>query len=79
LLFLLLWIYSARRRSLGAVSGMFLVGYGVMRFLAEYFREPDHGIFGLSYTVSMGQWLSLPMILLGLWLLRKKSGTPDAG
>jgi phosphatidylglycerol:prolipoprotein diacylglycerol transferase len=76
---LLLWIYSARRRSLGAVSGMFLVGYGVMRFLAEYFREPDHGIFGLSYTVSMGQWLSLPMILLGLWLLRKKSGTPDAG
>jgi phosphatidylglycerol:prolipoprotein diacylglycerol transferase len=63
----------------GAVSGMFLVGYGVFRFLAEFGREPDHGIFGLSYTVSMGQWLSLPMIVYGMWLLlRKKSGTPDA-
>ena len=79
LLFLLLWWFSARRRAVGAVSGMFLIGYGVLRFLAEYFREPDHGIFGLSYTVSMGQWLSLPMILFGLWLLLKKSGTPDAG
>jgi phosphatidylglycerol:prolipoprotein diacylglycerol transferase len=51
-----------------------------LRFLAEYFREPDHGIFGLSYTVSMGQWLSLPMIAVGLWLLwGKKPGAPDAG
>jgi phosphatidylglycerol:prolipoprotein diacylglycerol transferase len=59
---------------------MFLVGYGTLRFLAEYFREPDHGIFGLSYTVSMGQWLSLPMIVIGFWLLmRRKTGAPDAG
>jgi phosphatidylglycerol:prolipoprotein diacylglycerol transferase len=51
---------------------MFMIGYGVLRFAAEYFREPDHGIFGVSYVVSMGQWLSLPMILFGLWLLLKK-------
>ncbi|HNI74231.1 MAG TPA: prolipoprotein diacylglyceryl transferase, partial [Accumulibacter sp.] len=38
---------------------------GVLRWLAEYFRSPDEGIFGFSYTVSMGQWLSLPMILVG--------------
>jgi phosphatidylglycerol:prolipoprotein diacylglycerol transferase len=72
LLFVILWLFSARQRTLGAVSGMFLIGYGVLRFAAEYFREPDHGIFGLSYVVSMGQWLSLPMILAGFWLLFRK-------
>ena len=72
LLFVILWLFSARQRAVGAVSGMFMIGYGVLRFAAEYFREPDHGIFGVSYVVSMGQWLSLPMILFGLWLLLKK-------
>ena len=72
LLFVVLWLFSARQRALGQVSGMFMVGYGALRFVAEYFREPDHGIFGLSYMVSMGQWLSLPMILFGLWLLLRK-------
>jgi phosphatidylglycerol:prolipoprotein diacylglycerol transferase len=69
LLFVLLWLYSARPRPVGAVSGAFLIGYGVFRFVAEYFREPDVGIFGHSYMVSMGQWLSLPMVLIGIWLL----------
>ncbi|MDK9723849.1 MAG: prolipoprotein diacylglyceryl transferase [Sterolibacteriaceae bacterium MAG5] len=69
LLFALLWWFSARQRPRGATSGMFLIGYGALRFLAEYFREPDTGIFGWSYTVSMGQWLSLPMILVGVVLL----------
>jgi phosphatidylglycerol---prolipoprotein diacylglyceryl transferase len=73
LLFALLWLYSARQRPRGAVSGAFLIGYGAMRFAAEYFREPDAGIFGLSYTVSMGQWLSAPMILVGLWLVFKRT------
>ncbi|MBI5861818.1 MAG: prolipoprotein diacylglyceryl transferase [Rhodocyclales bacterium] len=72
LLFVILWIYSARQRSPGAVSGAFLVGYGVLRSAAEFFREPDAGVFGFSYTVSMGQWLSLPMVVLGLWLLLRK-------
>ena len=72
LLFVMLWLFSARRRALGQVSGMFLIGYGALRFAAEWFREPDHGIFGLSYVISMGQWLSLPMILVGFWLLLRQ-------
>lgn len=68
-LFVVLWWFSARPRATGAVSGAFLIGYGVVRFAAEFFREPDPGIFGLSYAVSMGQWLSLPMIAVGIGLL----------
>ena len=66
-------VFSARRRARGAVSGVFLIGYGVLRSAAEFFREPDAGIFGHSYTISMGQWLSLPMIVIGLWLLLRKN------
>jgi phosphatidylglycerol:prolipoprotein diacylglycerol transferase len=65
-LFVLLWTYSGQTRARGAVSGVFLMGYGVLRWIAEYFRSPDEGIFGFSYTVSMGQWLSLPMIVAGI-------------
>jgi phosphatidylglycerol:prolipoprotein diacylglycerol transferase len=68
-LFALLWWYSAKPRGRGAVSGAFLIGYGVFRWLGEYFREPDAGIFGHSYTISMGQWLSLPMIVIGILLM----------
>lgn len=74
-LFVLLWLYAAKPRPTGAVSGAFLVGYGVFRFLAEYFRTPDAGIFGLSYTVSMGQWLSLPMIAAGVALMLRAGKT----
>ncbi len=69
LLFVLLWAYSGKTRPRGAVSGAFLVGYGCFRFLAEYFRTPDDGIFGLSEVISMGQWLSLPMIAIGVLML----------
>ncbi len=68
LLWLLLWWFSARERPRGQVSALFLLGYGLARWLGEYFREPDHGIFGVSYLVSMGQWLSLPMIVIGIYL-----------
>jgi phosphatidylglycerol:prolipoprotein diacylglycerol transferase len=68
-LFALLWWYSAKPRPPGAISALFLIGYGGARWLAEYFREPDAGIFGFSYTISMGQWLSLPMIVAGVALL----------
>lgn len=69
LLFVLLWLYARRERPRGAISGAFLIGYGAFRFIVEYFREPDAGIFGRSYTISMGQWLSLPMVLAGIALL----------
>lgn len=71
LLFVILWLYSGRRRPRMAVSGAFLIGYGCFRFICEYFREPDAGIFGHSYVISMGQWLSLPMIAAGLALMAK--------
>ena len=68
-LFIILWLYTRQERPQKATSGVFLIGYGSFRFITEFFREPDHGIFGQSYTVSMGQWLSLPMILTGIALV----------
>jgi len=68
LLFVLLWLFAKRARPLGAVSAAFLVGYGSFRFIAEYFREPDSYLGLLTLGFSMGQWLSLPMIVLGLAL-----------
>ncbi len=68
-LFLILWFYTSKARPQKAASGVFLIGYGSFRFITEFFREPDHGIFGQSYTISMGQWLSLPMILIGIGLI----------
>jgi phosphatidylglycerol:prolipoprotein diacylglycerol transferase len=69
LLFAVLWLYTARRRPMGAASGLFLIGYGVCRFGAEYFREPDSflGLLALGFT--MGQWLSLPMIVAGVAMM----------
>ncbi|MFZ9573547.1 MAG: prolipoprotein diacylglyceryl transferase, partial [Limnohabitans sp.] len=69
LLFVLLWWYARRPRPVGAVSGAFLVGYGVLRFVAEVFREPDAHLGLLALGMSMGQWLCVPMVAagLGLW------------
>jgi len=69
LLFVILWIYSAKPRPTGAVSGAFLLGYGAFRFTAEYFREPDDFLGLLALNLSMGQWLSLPMIVVGALML----------
>jgi phosphatidylglycerol:prolipoprotein diacylglycerol transferase len=69
LLFLLVWFYSRRWRPLGAVSGMFLAGYGLLRFLVEFTREPDSFLGLLSLELSMGQWLSLPMIVAGVAMI----------
>jgi len=69
-LFALLWWYSRKPRPTGSVSGLFLIGYGSFRFVAEFTRNPDDGIFGLmTFGVSMGQWLSLPMVLAGIALM----------
>jgi phosphatidylglycerol:prolipoprotein diacylglycerol transferase len=66
LLFALLWLYSRRTRPWGQVSGVFLVGYGVLRFAAEYFREPDSFLGLLALNMSMGQWLCVPMVAVGV-------------
>jgi phosphatidylglycerol:prolipoprotein diacylglycerol transferase len=68
-LFALLWLYARRRRPVGAVSGLFLIGYGVFRFVVEYAREPDNFLGVLALGLSMGQWLSLPMIVAGIALM----------
>ena len=52
-------------RPMGAVSGLFLIGYGMCRFVAEYAREPDSFLGYLALGLTMGQWLSLPMIVAG--------------
>lgn len=78
LLFVLLWLYARRPRATGQVSGAFLVGYGVFRFIAEFFREPDDFLGLLSLGMSMGQWLCVPMILAGIalwwWAGRRERG-----
>ena len=67
-LFAIVWLYSNKPRPTGATSGVFLMGYGVFRFLVEFTREPDNGFLMLG--LSLGQWYSLPMILAGALLLR---------
>jgi len=70
LLFVVLWWFSARPRPRMAVSGLFLAGYGVLRSVAEFYREPDaHLGFVLLDWMTMGQVLSAPMIVAGVILL----------
>lgn len=66
LLFLLLWFISRKPRPAGLVSGVFCFGYGAARFIVEYFREPDAFLGLQALDLSRGQWLSLPLIVLGL-------------
>lgn len=68
LLFVILQWYGRRPRPLGRVAALFLMGYGVARFVAEAFREPDSFLGLLALNLSMGQWLCVPMVLLGLWM-----------
>ncbi len=83
LLFVLLWLYARKERREAQVSAMFLIGYGVFRFIAEFFREPDAYLMWLKDQtgLSMGQWLCVPMIAfgIGLWLWaqrRPRAGVP---
>jgi len=76
-LFVILWLFTRKPRAMGAASGLFLTGYGVFRFLAEFTREPDSFLGLLQFGLSMGQWLSLPMIIMGVaimvWAYRRKA------
>jgi phosphatidylglycerol:prolipoprotein diacylglycerol transferase len=75
-LFAILWIYSNKPRSLGKVSGLFLIFYGLFRLLAEWFRAPDEQLGFIAFGwLTMGQLLSIPMIILGIVLfsLKQKS------
>ena len=60
---------------------MFLLGYGLMRFVAEYFREPDAHLGLLALGMSMGQWLCVPMVVIGtgLWWYSMVRRVPSSG
>ena len=77
LLFLILWIYSSKSRPRGSVSAMFLLGYGVLRFLAEFAREPDDFLGFLALGMTMGQWLCAPMVIGGIALLAWSRRQPN--
>ncbi|WP_157671059.1 prolipoprotein diacylglyceryl transferase [Chitinibacter sp. GC72] len=81
LLYIILWMYSAKPRKAGQTSGLFLLGYGFFRFVAEFAREPDDYLGLLTMNLSMGQLLSLPMIAAGLllyWWASKQNSSPTA-
>jgi phosphatidylglycerol:prolipoprotein diacylglycerol transferase len=67
-LFALLWWFSSRPRPRMQVSAVFLIGYGAFRFLCEFAREPDAFLGFLALGLTMGQWLSAPMIAAGIVL-----------
>lgn len=69
-LFVVLWWFSSTPRPRRAVSGVFALGYGLARFIAEFFREPDAHLGYIAFNfLTMGMVLSLPLILYGVFLL----------
>ncbi|PAT33575.1 prolipoprotein diacylglyceryl transferase [Vandammella animalimorsus] len=70
LLFVILWLFARKKHAQGRVAALFLMGYGSLRFVAEFFREPDAFLGLLPLGMSMGQWLCVPMIAAGagVWI-----------
>lgn len=74
-LFTAVWLYSSRKRHVGAVSGMFALLYGIFRSSVEFVREPDPQLGYLAFGwLTMGQVLCIPLIAVGLWLLLRPQG-----
>jgi phosphatidylglycerol:prolipoprotein diacylglycerol transferase len=72
LLFLVLAWFASRPGTFerrGFLSGVFMVGYGIGRPVAEFFREPDAHLGFLAMGATMGQLLSLPLFAIGVWLI----------
>lgn len=76
LIFIVVWLYSAKPRPQGTVSALFILLYGIARFGCEFFREPDQHIGFVAFNwLTIGQLLCLPMIIIGIIMLilfRKK-------
>ncbi len=70
-----IWAFGALKKS-GLVTGMFLLGYAIGRSIAEQFREPDAFVDGLPEWLTMGTLLSVPMVLLGLFLIWRGLNSP---
>ncbi len=69
LLFIIIWFYSSKPRPLMAVSGVYLMGAGGFRFVNEFFRQPDANLGFIAFGLTMGQLLSIPLVLAGCGLL----------
>lgn len=67
-MFALLWWFSSKQRPIGQISALFLMLYGSFRFAVEFTREPDAHLGLLQMGLSMGQWLSVPMVFIGAWM-----------
>ncbi|MDX1625250.1 MAG: prolipoprotein diacylglyceryl transferase [Wenzhouxiangellaceae bacterium] len=77
LLFVIVWIFARRPRPTGAVGGLFLAGYAVFRWIAEFFREPDAHLGFVAFEwLTMGQVLSIPMFVAGVALMVVAYRTP---
>ncbi|WP_133128061.1 prolipoprotein diacylglyceryl transferase [Legionella nagasakiensis] len=76
-LFILIWWYAAKPRSLGCVSAVFLIGYAISRLIVECFRQPDVQLGFIAFGwLTMGQLLSIPMLVIGivfLWMKRHEN------
>jgi len=83
LLFLFLWLLSRRPRPAGVVGAAFLAGYGMLRIIGEFFREPEALYGAMPLGLSAGQWLSVPMVVVGgflmVWLSRRSQPAAAAG
>ncbi|WP_288988847.1 prolipoprotein diacylglyceryl transferase, partial [uncultured Cobetia sp.] len=74
-LFAILWFVSREPRQKGLISGLFLLCYGCFRFITEFFRQPDSQLGFIAFDwLTMGQLLSLPMVLFGLLLMAWSRG-----
>lgn len=75
-LFIILNLFIRKPRPMGAVSGLFLIGYGAFRIIVEAFRQPDAQLGLFEGTISMGQILSVPMVIAGIimmiWAYRRR-------
>jgi phosphatidylglycerol:prolipoprotein diacylglycerol transferase len=70
-LFLILWIFSSKERATGQISALFLILYGFFRFCIEFTRAPDSFLGYFFFDLTMGQLLSIPMVLVGLWIFNR--------
>ena len=60
----------------GYVTGLFLFGYGLARATLETFRQPDFGMENLPLGLTMGMMLSIPMMIIGGWLIWRARTRP---
>ncbi len=78
-LFILVWWYAAKPRPAGCVSAIFLIGYSICRLIIEFFREPDQQLGYIAFNwLTMGQLLSIPMLVFGLvlWWMKRNENIP---